>query len=37
MPGADLLARGFDVFLSDQLHHSMDTGLLKGIKVRPRR
>ena len=34
LPGADLLARGFDFFLSDPLHHYMDTGLLRGVKQR---
>ena len=34
LPGADLLARGFDFFVSDPLHHYMDTGVLKGIKKR---
>ena len=34
LPGADLLARGFDLFVADPLHHYMDTGMLKGIKDR---
>jgi hypothetical protein len=34
LPGADLLARGFDFFISDPLHHYMDTGVLKGVKKR---
>ena len=34
LPGADLLARGFDFFLSDPLHHYMESGVLKGIKKR---
>ena len=33
-PGVDLLARGFDFFLSDPLHHYMESGVLKGIKKR---
>jgi hypothetical protein len=34
VPGVDLLARGFDVFVSDPLHHYMEVGMLKGIKER---
>ncbi len=34
LTGADLLARGFDFFVSDPLHHYMDTGVLKGVKKR---
>jgi hypothetical protein len=34
LPGADLLARSFDFFVADPLHHYMDTGMLKGIKRR---
>jgi hypothetical protein len=34
VPGADLLLRGFDFFVSDPLHHYMETGMLKGIKQR---
>ena len=34
LPGAGLLARGFDVVVADPLHHYMDTGLLKGVKKR---
>jgi hypothetical protein len=34
VPGIDLLARGFDFFVADPLHHYMDTGMLKGIKRR---
>jgi hypothetical protein len=32
LPGADALARGFDFFVSDPMHHYMETGVLKGIK-----
>jgi hypothetical protein len=34
LPGADALPRGFDFFVSDPLHHYMETGVLKGIKER---
>ena len=34
LPGADLLARAFDFFVADPLHHYMDTGMLEGIKQR---
>ena len=34
VPGVDLLARGFDLFVSDPLHHYMEVGMLKGIKER---
>ncbi|HEX5510599.1 MAG TPA: hypothetical protein VFX41_02705 [Actinomycetales bacterium] len=34
LPGVDRLARGFDFFFADPLHHYMDTGMLKGIKRR---
>jgi hypothetical protein len=34
LPGAGLLARGFDVVVAEPLHHYMDTGLLKGVKKR---
>lgn len=34
VPGVDLLVRGFDFFVSDPLHHYMETGLLQGIKQR---
>jgi hypothetical protein len=34
VPGMDLLARGFDFFVSDPLHHYMDAGMLRGIKRR---
>jgi hypothetical protein len=34
VPGTDLLARGFDLFVSDPLHHYMEAGMLKGIKKR---
>lgn len=34
LPGADLVARGFDFFVSDPLHHYMDTGVLRGVKKR---
>lgn len=34
LPGADLLARGFDFIVSDPLHHYMELGMLKGIKSR---
>jgi hypothetical protein len=37
VPGADLLARGFDFFLSDPLHHYMELGMLRGIKARAER
>jgi hypothetical protein len=34
LPGADLALRGFDFFVSDPLHHYMETGMLTGIKAR---
>ena len=34
VPGADLVLRGFDFFVSDPLHHYMETGMLTGIKAR---
>ena len=34
VPGADLAVRGFDFFVSDPLHHYMETGMLTGIKAR---
>jgi hypothetical protein len=34
LPGADLLARGFDFLVSDPLHHYMDTGMLQGVQRR---
>lgn len=34
VPGMDLLARGFDLFVADPLHHYMEAGMLKGIKKR---
>jgi hypothetical protein len=34
LPGADLALRGFDSFVSDPLHHYMETGMLAGIKAR---
>ena len=34
VPGARLLARGFDFWVGDPLHHYMDSGVLKGIKKR---
>lgn len=34
VPGAMLLVRGFDFFVSDPLHHYMESGMLKGIKAR---
>jgi hypothetical protein len=34
VPGADLALRGFDFFVSDPLHHYMETGMLTGIKAR---
>jgi hypothetical protein len=34
VPGAELLARGLDFFLSDPLHHYMESGMMKGIKQR---
>jgi hypothetical protein len=30
----DLALRGFDFFVSDLLHHYMETGMLAGIKAR---
>ena len=34
LPGVDLALRGFDLFVSDPLHHYMETGMLAGIKAR---
>lgn len=34
VPGIDLALRLFDVFVSDPLHHYMETGMLTGIKAR---
>ena len=34
LPGVDLALRGFDFFVSDPLHHYMETGMLAGIKAR---
>ena len=34
LPGADLLARGFDFLVSDPLHHDMELGMLRGIRAR---
>jgi hypothetical protein len=34
VPGVDLALRGFDFFVSDLLHHYMETGMLTGIKAR---
>ena len=34
IPGAELVARGIDFFFADPLHHYMESGMLKGIKVR---
>jgi hypothetical protein len=34
LPGVDLALRGFDFFVSDLLHHYMETGMLAGIKAR---
>jgi hypothetical protein len=34
VPGVDLALRGFDFFVSDPLHHYMETGMLTGIKAR---
>jgi hypothetical protein len=34
IPGVDLALRGFDFFVSDPLHHYMETGMLTGIKAR---
>lgn len=34
VPGAMLIVRGVDFFFSDPLHHYMESGMLKGIKVR---
>jgi len=33
IPGAELVARGIDFFIADPLHY-MESGMLKGIKVR---
>jgi hypothetical protein len=37
LPGAGALAPGFDIFVSDPLHHYMETGVLKGITERAER
>ena len=37
LPGGDLLARGFDFFIADPLHHYMDIGMLEGIRKRAER
>jgi hypothetical protein len=34
LPGAGLALRGFDIFVSDPLHHYVETGMLNGIKAR---
>jgi hypothetical protein len=34
VPGVDLALRAFDFFISDPLHHYMETGMLTGIKAR---
>lgn len=34
VPGLSLLLRGIDFFVSDPLHHYMEVGMLKGLKVR---
>jgi hypothetical protein len=34
VPGVDLALRGFEFFVSDPLHHYMETGMLTGIKAR---
>lgn len=34
VPGAMLLARGMDFFIGDPLHHYMEVGMLRGIKLR---
>jgi hypothetical protein len=34
IPGAELVARGIDFFVSDPLHHYMESGMLKRIKER---
>ena len=34
VPGVDLALRAFDLFISDPLHHYMETGMLTGIKAR---
>ncbi len=34
IPGAELVARAIDFFISDPLHHYMETGMLRGIKQR---
>jgi hypothetical protein len=34
IPGVDMTLRGFDFFVSDPLHHYMETGMLTGIKAR---
>ena len=36
LPWVDLALRGFDFFVSDPLHHYMETGMLTGIKARGR-
>ncbi len=36
VPGVDLALRAFDFFISDPLHHYMETGMLTGIKARGR-
>ena len=33
-PRVDLALRAFDFFISDPLHHYMETGMLTGIKAR---
>lgn len=37
IPGAVLIGRGVDFFFSEPLHHYMESGMLKGIKVRAER
>lgn len=34
VPGVELALRGFDFFISDPLHHYMETGMLAGLKAR---
>ena len=34
VPGATLLARGFDFLVADPLHHYMEMGVLRGLKLR---
>jgi hypothetical protein len=34
IPGGELIARAVDFFISDPLHHYMESGMLRGIKER---